>query len=393
MNDDLTQRSSQRYLYKIHDKLYDLTEFVKNHPGGEDVFKNLKTYSNITPMIYAYHKNPKNLLTMLPKYEIPLKNETIIRYDTNYSYEQYCDLKKMVYDEIQEKKIPLYWSNKEIAYNAFMLSCYLGIWVYCFWNSRNLSYWWMVLLAFMNTGICNLIFHETAHYAGFKNQKINSYLTMCSYPVMVESNWKFKHNYLHHSFTNTEHDSDFSLPNQIIRHSNYQKYNWYNKFQSFYSLLIFQLSFLYKGFFTSIKQKGSRNWLCFPLLLCVFGFYKTIFWYSLCGLLFAFIAQISHIQHECIQLNTENKNDFLYNQVSSSMNYKTDNLVMRILCFSLDIQIEHHLFPNIPHSSLRKIQRVVREYCEKNNIPYIEKPSIFPAIYSYICYLYSMGIQ
>ena len=48
-----------RYRYKIHDKLYDLTEFVKIHPGGQDMFNNLKPDNNITPMIYAFHKNPK----------------------------------------------------------------------------------------------------------------------------------------------------------------------------------------------------------------------------------------------------------------------------------------------------------------------------------------------
>ena len=85
---------------------------------------------------------------------------------------------------------------------------------------------------------------------------------------------------------------------------------------------------------------------------------------------FAFIANMSHIHHECIQINTENKNDFLYNQVSSSMNYRTDDPITRFICFGLDIQIEHHLFPNIPHSSLLQIQHVVRDYCEKNDIPY-----------------------
>ena len=121
------------------------------------------------------------------------------------------------------------------------------------------------------------------------------------------------------------------------------------------------------------------------------GVYKIILWVSLVGFLFAFTAQLSHIQHECIQLNNDKKNDFLYNQISSSMNYKTDNPIIRFICFSLDIQIEHHLFPNIPHSSLRQIQHIVRGYCEKNDIPYIEKPSIFSTIYSYICYLYKMG--
>ena len=73
------------------------------------------------------------------------------------------------------------------------------------------------------------------------------------------------------------------------------------------------------------------------------------------------------------------------------MNYKTDDPLTRAISFGLDIQIEHHLFPNIPHSSLRKIQPIVRNYCDKNNIPYNENPTIFSSIYSYIRHLYEMG--
>jgi len=343
------------YRYKIHDKMYDLTDFVKIHPGGVDMFNNLKPNINITPMIYSYHKNPKAILEILPKYEIPLTDN--IKYDMNYTYERYCELKRLVYDEIHEKKIPLYWTNKEIVYNFFMLSLYFGTWIYSFWVV-NVSYAWMTLLALMNNGICSLIFHEVSHYTGFKNQTINRYLTICYYPLIVESNWKFIHNYSHHCFTNTHNDYDFSLPIQIIRHSSSQKYNWYNKYQSLYGLLIFQNSLLHKGPYTSIKRH-KKNWIVFSILVFTFGIYKTLYWYSLCGIIFAFIAQFSHIQHECIEINKDKKDDFLYNQVSSSMNYKTGTF-MRFMCFSLDIQIEHHLFPNIPHSSLRQRHHIVR---------------------------------
>jgi len=384
-----TTNDNPKYRYKIHDKLYDLTDFVKIHPGGIDVFNNLKPDTNITPMVYSYHKNPKIIFAMLEKYEVPGSSDTVIKYDTNYTYDKYCELKKLVYDEIHEKKIPLYWSYNEIAYNAFVLLLYFGMWAHCVWYASGLSCWWMVLLVFMNSGICNLIFHETSHYCGFKNQNINHYLTRCNYPLMIASNWKFIHNYLHHCFTNTDYDVDFSFPQQTIRHSTEQKYNWYNKFQSVYSLFIYQLVTFHRGVLLSIKKK-TYNWLFFPLLILVFGLYKTLLWYSLNGLIFAFIAQFSHIQHECIQINKDKKNDFLYNQVSSSMNYKT-NAFTRLACFSLDIQIEHHLFPNIPHSSLRQIQHIVREYCDKNDIPYIETPGMISSMYSYVRHLYQMS--
>jgi len=67
---------------------------VKVHPGGQDMFNNLKPDTNITPMIYAYHKNPKSILAMLPKYEVPSTDARTylikIEYDTNYTYDKYC---------------------------------------------------------------------------------------------------------------------------------------------------------------------------------------------------------------------------------------------------------------------------------------------------------------
>jgi linoleoyl-CoA desaturase len=380
-----------RYRYKIHDKLYDLKDFVKVHPGGIDMFNNLKPDTNITPMIYSYHKNPKSILEILPKYEVPQIDDIIIQYDTSYTYDKYCELKKLVYDEIHEKKIPLYWSNTEILYNTFMLSVYLGIWGYCFWNANNLSYLWMCLLAVINMGYGALVFHETSHYTGFKSQKLNniiSYLVMS--PIITTEDWKYEHNYLHHSFTNTKYDDDYEQNKIMFRHSNTHIHYFHHRFQFIYAYVMFILGGFSKGPMYSITNK-RWNILLFFIILYNFGYIHTSIMYGLTGLLFLSIAQLSHIQHECIQINTENKNDFLYNQVSSSMNYRTDDFITRFICFGLDIQIEHHLFPNIPHSSLRQIQYVVRGYCEKNDIPYIEKPSVFSTIYSYICYLFNMG--
>lgn len=383
---------NNKFIFKIHDKIYDLSNFIHIHPGGIDMFNNLKTNTNITPLLYSYHKNPKSILTnILPKYEI-LSQINNIKFETNYSYEKYCELKKLVYDEIHEKKIPLYWTFNEIFYNFSMLSLYISVWIYCFLNNQNLSSLWFILLSIMNTGICNLIFHETSHYCGFKNQQINKYLTLCAYPNMIADNWKFIHNFNHHCFTNTEYDTDFNYSKHALtlRHSKDHTFHSYNQFQSFYCLLMFSTVFFYRGFIKSIKMR-TLNCFCGFIMFFYFGFYKTIIWYSLCGFLFAFIAQLSHIQHECIEINTENKNDYLYNQVSSSMNYKTNNFITRFLCFGLDIQIEHHLFPNIPHSSLRKIKPIVRNFCVKNNIPYIEQNNILSSIISYIFFLYKMS--
>jgi linoleoyl-CoA desaturase len=99
--------------------------------------------------------------------------------------------------------------------------------------------------------------------------------------------------------------------------------------------------------------------------------YKYIVFMVFSTIQFLFIANLSHIHREC--------------------NYRTRDPITRFLAMTLDIQIEHHLFPNIPTSSLRKIQHIVRDFCLKNDIPYIEKPSMFHAVCSYVRYLRKMG--
>lgn len=45
--------NNNKYQYKIHDKFYDLTDFIKIHPGGKEIFDNLESNLNITPMVYT----------------------------------------------------------------------------------------------------------------------------------------------------------------------------------------------------------------------------------------------------------------------------------------------------------------------------------------------------
>ena len=390
---------SKNNLYKIHDKLYDLCEFIKIHPGGQEMFSYFQSYTNITPMLYSYHKNPLHLLTILEKYQVESTldstlSDNLIKYNTNYNYDLYVELKRLVYREIYEKRIPLYWSSKEIAYNAILFSLYVIQWIHLLMNSSRttLSHWWIVLLSFYSVGFIALLFHETSHYCGFKNQTINRMISnYIAFPFLLPSEWKERHNYVHHSFTNTPYDPDFDKSKFVLRHSSNHPHHTHHKFQWLYASILFFLNGYNRTIITYIKNKKYTYLSVVLFIFYQLGISNALLLFGSIGFGFTFIANLSHIQYECIEINKERKNDFLYNQVASSMNYKTNDMITRFICFGLDIQIEHHLFPNLPHSSLRQIKHVVREYCHKNDIPYIEKPTMFSSIYSYLIYLYNIG--
>ena len=68
VDDDLGGRKS--HLWRIHDGLYDLTDFITDHPGGSDVLE--KTVGiDITEAFEASHPiNPRKVQATLSKYFI-----------------------------------------------------------------------------------------------------------------------------------------------------------------------------------------------------------------------------------------------------------------------------------------------------------------------------------
>ena len=390
--------TDQRHIYCVHDRLYSVADFISKHPGGTNVFANLRPLSDITPMIYTYHKDASLILSVLSKYDISANNMSLVTYKTDYNYDRYKELKALVYDEIRSKGLPLYWSMAEILYNMGGFAAYLGIWAYCFTLAAHnpVSAWWFVLLATINIGHCALLFHETSHYTGFKNQQLNTLMShLAVAPVLTTEEWKWDHNYLHHGFTNTLADPDFNGHQLTFRHSSEHPYYFQHRFQHLYAGVLLCLG----GFSGQIDSIKHERWniLLFFGILYWFGFYNTLVFYSLTGFLFLLTAQLSHIQPECVnkgehsRVKGEHSRDFLVNQVTSTINYRTDNIVARYMCFGLDIQIEHHLFPNIPHSTLRQVQYIVRYYCLNNNVPYIERSDVIEMAKSYWWHLYKMG--
>jgi fatty acid desaturase len=52
----------------------------------------------------------------------------------------------------------------------------------------------------------------------------------------------------------------------------------------------------------------------------------------------------------------------------------------------LNLQIEHHLFPNMPSANLRKVRPIVREYCAELGVPYVENalPTAWRVVLTYL---------
>jgi fatty acid desaturase len=71
--------------------------------------------------------------------------------------------------------------------------------------------------------------------------------------------------------------------------------------------------------------------------------------------------------------------EFYLRQIMGSVNYNTGSDFKDFVHGFLNYQIEHHLFPNMPHSYYQRMQPIVQDICKKHNLEYRQE-SVFKRI-------------
>jgi len=199
-------------------------------------------------------------------------------------------------------------------------------------------------------------------------------------PFMDMDQWFYDHVFLHHSYTNSKKDPDVSGAPDVLRFlPDGVRWN-HHRYQHVYLPWISGLTVFAKGLLPSILCRFNPvSVLLFVMIVWQsrFDMMKCLVLFMLPGPLFIIPAMLNHIQEECT-IGGEPHDDFLVHQLETTVNYRTNRLT-RLLSFNLDIQVEHHLFPNIAHSTLRRVQHVIRDFCHEHDLPYHEKPDMWTA--------------
>ena len=78
-------------------------------------------------------------------------------------------------------------------------------------------------------------------------------------------------------------------------------------------------------------------------------------------------------------------------EVESTVNFCPRNPVLTWALGGLNFQIEHHLFPLLPHTHYPKVAEIVRRNCAKHGIRYTSQPSLRAALRSHFLHLRAMG--
>lgn len=237
--------------------------------------------------------------------------------------------------------------------------------------------------------------------------------------------WKFKHNILHHTYTNVDGMDDDIAKSPLMRHCRSQKWVPAHRYQHIYVVLVYAISsfawvfimdfnkYLKQKVYTTPLQKMSLQdhlifWLskvlylifyvAIPVYLVGWGPWALGFtaMHLVMGLTLALVFQLAHVvEHTEFEAAhgevTQIENAWAEHQVRTTANFAPDNLFVNWFVGGLNYQVEHHLFPRISHVHYPALSKIVQETCQEHGLPYHTYPTMTASMISHFRMMKALG--
>jgi fatty acid desaturase len=398
----------------IHGKVYDLTDFVAVHPGGEIIYDGAG--GDCTPMWESYH--PLKLARAGPpnKYCIGQVRD----YEDFYSWDGdfYNTLKERV-EAFMPRKLRRYDPRMYVKTAIVMVAWTFGLIGYFYYFNIPAALFYALVCGQIGVNVM----HDGNHMA-FSNNKWLNTIAGFTLELLGTSaiNYKRSHDFGHHGCVNhLELDRAFDTTFPLLRlhkglpRLDYHKYQWFYGpilygFVNFgdmfgvYDEMAWLSNYPVRRGHISFKALASKTffgfgWLIMHLLVPIhlYGFttgygiwlfYMIIFSHS-----YTWFFAVNHWTTEAGMTDFMNISQTNWGvlQVENSCNFGLDIWYWNWLSGGLNFQIEHHLFPGFIHTRLPEIHPIVKATCEEFGYKYTNFPSFGSAVKSHIQMLYNYG--
>jgi linoleoyl-CoA desaturase len=290
---------------------------------------------------------------------------------------------------------------------------------------------WLGLISFCGlilgtslTAFC--VMHDANHGAYFRTRRLNHLLGWTADALLGLSSyaWRVKHNVAHHTYTNVDgYDADITqvplarlMPVQAPR-------PWY-RLQHYYIWVLYCLMALRwqtvgdlaafgRGSIGTSALRLPRRWdlaglvggkLVFVCWAIVVPMLVYPWWAVICGylvysmivsLIMAVTFQLAHCVEEADFASPEELNSerrlWAVHEVETTVDFCPRNPVLSWVVGGLNYQIEHHLFPRVPHTHYAQIAKIVQRNAERHGVRYVTQHSLYAALRSHFRHLRTMG--
>jgi linoleoyl-CoA desaturase len=113
------------------------------------------------------------------------------------------------------------------------------------------------------------------------------------------------------------------------------------------------------------------------------------------GLVTATTFQLAHCVEEAASASADEmaatRRVWAVHEVETTVDFCPRNVVLTWFLGGLNFQIEHHLFPRVPHTHYPRIAEIVRRKAAEHGVRYTAQPSLHVAIRSHQRHLRALG--
>tara|TARA_R110001599_G_scaffold351462_1_gene583305 strand:- start:771 stop:2036 length:1266 start_codon:yes stop_codon:yes gene_type:complete len=391
-----------RIITKINSSIYDITDYVEKHPGG-DIIKGVGNCNDGTAMFYSSHFNLPNIDTNPYIYKLSVDEDYIININRKFDYDEngfYMSLKNELYSYFKKNNIDY---SVPTSSNRFIFMLNVLLFFINYYYSYIFGYmvcsFTMGVLTWNFTG--TLVHDHGGHRVNVKKNNrwgnlLMSFLNIITFPAGFETHFITSH-YGHHSnIHDKDLDADDHFMYPLMRWSKNKKLLWFHKYQYIYYpfVYVFYLFSYYANINLDISNENwynknnhfrsvNKKFYCL-LLIVLFGHFFIplynlefmlgirqimifILTYSFGAVLF---ATSSHLLN--LESNYPNGDDWAYHTVSTSGDYLVNDFLASYISGGFNVHGLHHLFPSIHPSHLGSIYHIYEKKCREFKYPLIK---------------------
>src|SRR3954452_8911196 len=281
-----------------------------------------------------------------------------------------------------------------------------------------------LVLGSILTAFC--VQHDANHGAYFRTRRANHLMGWTTDTLLGFSSyaWRVKHNVAHHTYTNVDgwDDDVDQLPFLRLLPSQETK-PWYRLQHVYiwplYSLMVLRwqtgadVASLVRGRIGHSPLHLPRRWdlaglvagkaiyvawaLVVPLLVYPWWVVLTgyVAFTRITRLVAAVTFQLAHCVEEADFASPADlaatRRVWAVHEVETTVDFAPRNRVLTWVLAGLNFQIEHHLFPRVPHTHYPHIAAIVRRNAARHGVRYSVHPSLRAALGSHVRHLRAMG--
>jgi linoleoyl-CoA desaturase len=255
-------------------------------------------------------------------------------------------------------------------------------------------------------GVGMSVGHDANHGGYSSNHRVNRILGL-TYDVIGLSSylWRFRHNFLHHTYTNMlGHDVEIH-GDGLVRMSPSMEHKWYHQFQHLFIWFVYpiipfywSISDISLGLFKrkyhehkvpklstseSVTLVGLKllgiAWLVGVPIYVGYSPLAVLLGYTIAymtyGLVICTIFMLAHVLEpaEFIEPDPESNSisdEWAILQVKTTVDFAPKNPILNWYVGGLNYQVIHHLFPHVCHIHYPQLAPIVADVCQEFGVKY-----------------------